>query len=77
MAAIDERAQEEIFEKLERLAKYDAKKYVRLKDAKDMFSMGNQKTREIGEAANAIRKIDGLVLFNVQVMYDYIENMYS
>ena len=39
--------------------------------------MGNHKTREIGEAAKAIRKIDGLVLYNVQVMYDYIENMYS
>lgn len=77
MADIDNKAQEEIFDRLERLAKLDAKKYVRLKDAKEMFSMGNHKTREIGEAAKAIRKIDGLVLYNVQVMYDYIENMYS
>ena len=77
MADIDNKVQEEIFDRLERLAKLDAKKYVRLKDAKEMFSMGNHKTREIGEAAKAIRKIDGLVLYNVQVMYDYIENMYS
>lgn len=77
MITIDDKMQEEVFEKLEKLAKFDAKKYVRLKDAKNIFSMGNNKTREIAEAAHAIRKVDGLVLFNVQVMYDYIENMYS
>lgn len=77
MIAVDEKTQEEVFNKLERLVKFDTKKYVRYSDATVMFSLGRTKLNEIAKAAKAIRKIDYLVLINVQVLYDYIENMYS
>lgn len=77
MIGVDEKTQEEVFRKLERLAKYDTKKYARYSDAVVMFSMSRTKLTEVARAAKAIRKIDRLVLINVQVLYDYIENMYS
>lgn len=77
MISVDEKTQEEVFAKLERLAKFDTKKYVRYSDAAIMFSLGRTKLYEIAKAAKSVRKIDHVALINVQVLYDYIENMYS
>lgn len=77
MISIDEKTQEEVFSRLERLAKYDTKKYVRYSDAEIMFSMSRTKLIEVAREAKATRKIDRLVLINVQILYDYIEHVYS
>lgn len=77
MIGVDEKTQEEVFNKLEKLAKFDSKKYARYDDASIIFSMSRTKLIEVAKAAKATRKIERLVLINVQVLYDYIENMYS
>lgn len=42
-----------------------------------MFSIGRKKLLEIARAAKATRKLDKVLLINVQILYDYIEQMYS
>lgn len=77
MRIIDEKKQQQVFEKLEKLTMTDAKKYMRLQEAKTVFSIGESKIRKIAEEAGAIRKVDKMVLYNVSVLYDYIEKTYS
>lgn len=42
-----------------------------------MFSLGRGKLLELARAAKATRKMDKILLINVQILYDYIEQTYS
>ncbi len=77
MIGVDEKTQEAVFERLERLVKFDSKKYVRANEGMVMFSLGRGKLLELARAAKATRKMDKILLINVQILYDYIEQMYS
>lgn len=52
---------------------YIAKKYFRLQEAADLFSIGINKTRELAEDAEAVYKVDGMVLINIELFERYLE----
>ena len=53
--------------------KHIAKKYFRLQEAADLFSIGISKTRELAEDAEAVYKVDGMVLINIELFEEYLE----
>lgn len=53
--------------------RYIAKKYFRLQDAADLFSIGISKTRELAEEADAVYKVDGMVLINIELFEAHLE----
>ena len=57
----------------EKLTKYIAKKYFRLQECADLYSIGLTKTRELAEEAGAIYKVDGMVLVNIELFEKNLE----
>ena len=53
--------------------KIDRKKYVRYEEACEIYSMGLTKLKEIARDAEAVYKLNRLVLINVDKMDEYIE----
>lgn len=53
--------------------RYIAKKYFRLQEAADLFSIGVSKTRELAEDAGAVYKVDGMVLVNIELFEAHLE----
>lgn len=62
---------------LELTVKSGAKKYVRYGEGAILFSLGERKFMELAKEANAVRKIKGVCLVNIDVINQYIEDMYS
>lgn len=50
------------------------KKFVRYKEAAEMYSMGLTKIQEIAKDAGAIYKVDKVVLVNTEILDKYIES---
>jgi len=50
-----------------------AKKYVRLKEGAERYSMGLNKFRDLAREAKAIYKVDKLVLINCDLFDKYLE----
>lgn len=53
--------------------RYIAKKYFRLQETADLFSIGINKTRELAEEAEAVYKVDGMVLINIELFEKHLE----
>lgn len=54
--------------------KVDRKKFVRYKEGAEMYSMGLTKFQELAKQANAIYKVDKLVLVNCDIFERYLES---
>lgn len=54
--------------------KVDRKKFVRYKEGAEMYSMGLTKFQELAKQANAIYKVDKLVLVNCDIFEQYLES---
>ena len=54
-----------------------AKKYVRYNEGAELFSMGLHGFMDLAKEAGAVRKIKGVCLVNVDVINQYIEDMYE
>lgn len=52
---------------------YFPKKYVRVSEGADLFSMGETKFREICRDSHAYHKIGGVTLVNVETIDEYLE----
>lgn len=50
------------------------KRLVRYKDGAEMYSMGLTKFQELAKQANAIYKVDKLVLVNCDIFEQYLES---
>lgn len=57
-----------------KLTKYVAKKFFRLQECADLYSIGINKTRELAEEAEATYKVDGMVLINTELFERYLES---
>ncbi|MCR5303285.1 MAG: hypothetical protein K6E33_01880 [Lachnospiraceae bacterium] len=53
------------------------KKYVRYKEGADLYSLGIHGFQRLAKEAGAVRKINGVCLVNVEVLNEYIEEMYG
>ncbi len=53
------------------------KKYVRYGEGAKLFSMGERTFMDLAKEANAVRKIKGVCLVNVEALNKYIEDMYA
>lgn len=53
------------------------KRYVRYKEGAELYSMGQHGFMDLAKEAKAVRKINGVCLVNVQVLDQYIEDLYS
>ena len=53
--------------------KVDRKKFVRYKEGAEIYSMGLTKFQELAKQANAIYKVDKLVLVNCDIFEQYLE----
>lgn len=51
------------------------KKYVRYDEGAMLFSMGLHTFQNIAKEAGAVRKMKGVVLVNLDIVYEYIELM--
>lgn len=56
------------------IKKVDRKKYVRYKEGAEMYSIGLIKFQELAKQADAIYKIDKLVLVNCDIFEQYLES---
>lgn len=56
-----------------KLTRYIAKKYFRLQECAELYSIGLNKTRELAEEAEAIYKVDAVVLVNIELFEKYLE----
>ncbi len=63
--------------KLELTVTSGVKKYVRYGEGAVLFSMGERSFMDLAKEANAVRKIKGVCLVNIDVINQYIEDMYS
>lgn len=57
----------------EKLTRYISKKFFRLQECAELYSIGLNKTRELAEEAEAIYKVDGMVLVNIEIFEKYLE----
>ena len=62
---------------LERTVNSGTKKYVRYNEGAELFSMGERSFMDLAKEANAVRKIKGVCLVNIDVLCQYIEDMYG
>lgn len=53
------------------------KKYVRYKEGADLYSLGIHGFQSLAKEAGAVRKINGVCLVNVEILNEYIEEMYG
>ena len=53
------------------------KKYVRYGEGAELFSMGSHAFMDLAKEAGAVRKIKGICLVNVEVLNQYIEDMFA
>lgn len=67
------RSRKEI-EDLEKLVGTGVKKYVRLEEGKKLYSLGTNTFRELAKDAGAIYRIKRVVLYNVQIIDEYLES---
>lgn len=54
--------------------KVDRKKFVRYKEGAEIYSMDLTKFQELAKQANAIYKVDKLVLVNCDIFEQYLES---
>lgn len=64
-------------EPLEKLVTSGQKKYVRYSEGAELYSMGLHGFMELAKEANAVRKVRGVCLVNIDVINEYIEGMYG
>ncbi len=50
------------------------KKYIRYEEGAEIYSMSTTKFRELAKRANAVYKIDKLVMVNCQIFEDFMQN---
>lgn len=53
------------------------KKYVRYSEGADLYSMGIHGFTDLAKEAGAVRKINGVCLVNIEILNEYIEEMYG
>lgn len=53
------------------------KKYVRYKEGADLYSLGIHGFQALAKEAGAVRKINGVCLVNIEVLNEYIEEMFG
>lgn len=53
------------------------KKYVRYNEGATLYSMGVHGFMDLAKEAGSVRKIKGVCLVNLEVLNQYIEDMYS
>lgn len=54
-----------------------SKKYVRYNEGAELYSMGVHGFMDLAKEAGAVRKIRGVCLVNVEIVNEYIEEMYG
>ena len=64
-------------ETLELLIKCSQKPYVSYAEGAKLYSLGRNSFMELAQEANAVRKIGGRAIVNVQKLNEYIETMYG
>ncbi len=64
-------------ESLEIAVNSGTKKYVRYNEGADLYSMGIHGFTDLAKEAGAVRKINGVCLVNVDILNEYIEEMYG
>lgn len=64
-------------ENYEELVKSGAKKYVRYEEGAQLLSMGIHAFTELAKEAGAVRRIKGVCIVNMEILNEYIEDMYS
>ena len=64
-------------EPLEIAVNSGTKKYVRYNEGADLYSMGIHGFTDLAKEAGAVRKINGVCLVNVDILNEYIEEMYG
>lgn len=64
-------------EPLEKLVTSGQKKYVRYSEGAELYSMGIHAFTELAREANAVRKVRGVCLVNLDIINEYIEDMYG
>lgn len=64
-------------ENIGQLVKSNQKKYVRIEEGCELFSMGRNNFRILAEEAGAKRKLKRMVLYNIACIENYIELMGS
>lgn len=55
------------------VTKINRKRFVRYKEGAEMYSMGLTKFQELAKQANAIYKVNKLVLVNCDIFEQYLE----
>lgn len=55
------------------VTKVNRKRFVRYKEGAEMYSMGLTKFQELAKQANAIYKVNKLVLVNCDIFEQYLE----
>lgn len=50
-----------------------SKKYVRIREGAELYSIGINTFRRLAEEAKAVYKIDGIVLVNLEIFEKYLE----
>ena len=58
---------------IDELVRNHGKKYLRMDEAKDMYSVGRHTIEKWARAAGAVRKMNGIVLFNREKLDAFIE----
>ena len=64
-------------ESLEIAVNSGTKKYVRYNEGADLYSMGIHGFTDLAKEAGAGRKINGVCLVNIDILNEYIEEMYG
>lgn len=64
-------------EPLEKLVTSGQKKYVRYNEGAELYSMGIHGFMDLAKEAGAVRKVRGVCLVNLDIINEYIENMYG
>ena len=61
-------------ESLKLLVQEGRKKYIRIEEGAELYSVGRNTFRELAKEADAVRKVKGVVLINVKKVDDFIES---
>lgn len=72
-----QRQDEFSIEALELLIQCSQKPYVSYAEGAKLYSLGRNSFIELAQEANAVRKIGGRAIVNVQKLNEYIETMYG
>lgn len=64
-------------EALDILVNNGQKRYVRYREGAELYSMGIHGFTDLAKEADAVRKINGVCLVNIDILNAYIEEMYG